>query len=249
MVGFLTDVTELRRLEIQDHKLAEAIDQTTEAVLITSPTGEIEYSNPALRLLTGRGPDGSLGGNAMALGNLLSATATEEAGRAISTGKSWSGDGIVNRADGTQRVAEVSVTPVFNADGTMTGPINILRDVTDERDRAAERQQLVAAVEQTSDSVIITDHAGTIEYVNPAFERTSGYCRDEAIGQNPRILKSGHQSTAFYRAMFRRLARDQTWTGTLVNRRKDGSRLRGGGDDLPDPWRRRFNHRIRGGQA
>ena len=71
--------------------------------------------------------------------------------------------------------------------------------------------------------MIITDLAGTIEYVNPAFERASGYRRDEAIGQNPRILKSGRQSTAFYRAMFRRLARGQTWTGTLVNRRKDGS--------------------------
>ena len=224
VVGSFTDRTELHRLEIQDRMLARAIEQTTEAVLITSPTGEIEYSNPAFRQLAGRGPEGSLGGSAMALGNLMSGAATEEARRAISIGQSWNGDGIINRADGTQRVAEVSVTPVFNADGTMTGLINMLRDVTDERHRAAERQRLVAAVEHTSDSVIISDLAGTIEYVNPAFELASGYRSDEVIGQNPRILKSGHQSTAFYRAMFRRLARDQTWTGTLINRRKDGSR-------------------------
>ncbi len=223
VVGFFTDVTELRRLEIQDRKLAQAMDQTADAILITSPAGEIEYVNPALRELTGHLSDESIGGNAMAFRSLLSAAATEDARRAISTGESWSGDAIISRPDGTQRVAEASMAPVFNADGTMTGLVNILRDVTDERALSGERQRLVAAVEQTSDSVIITDLAGTIEYVNPAFELASGYRSDEVIGQNPRILKSGQQSTAFYRAMFRRLTRGQTWAGTLLNRHRDGS--------------------------
>lgn len=94
--------------------------------------------------------------------------------------------------------------------------------MTDERGLAVERERLAAAVEQTSDSVIITDVAGIIEYVNPAFEKASGYRRDEAVGQNPRILKSGHQPAAFYRALWRRLTRGETWTGTLINRRRDG---------------------------
>jgi PAS domain S-box-containing protein len=71
--------------------------------------------------------------------------------------------------------------------------------------------------------VIIVDLAETIEYVNPAFERVSGYRRNEVVGQNQRILKSGHHSAAFSRAFWRRLTRGQSWTGTLINRRKDGS--------------------------
>jgi len=88
----------------------------------------------------------------------------------------------------------------------------------------AERRRLSRAVEQTSDSVIVTDLAGTIEYVNPAFEQTSGYRREEVIGQNPRILKSGHQPKQFYEAMWRHLARGEVWTGRLSNLRNDGER-------------------------
>ena len=106
--------------------------------------------------------------------------------------------------------------------GRITGVVTVARDVTDARGLADERERLVAAVEQTSDSVIISGLDGTIEYVNPAFERVSGYSRDEAVGQNPRILKSGVQSAGAYDAMWSRLLRGQTWTGSLVNRRKDG---------------------------
>ena len=69
---------------------------------------------------------------------------------------------------------------------------------------------------------MITDPEGTILYVNPAFEAVSGYTRAEAVGQNPRILKSGNQDAAFYRRMWEALARGEVWTGRLVNRRKDG---------------------------
>jgi len=222
-IGFFTDVTELRRLEIRDRQLAQAIDQTSEAILITGPTGEIEYTNPAFRDLSGLQHDESISGNASAFGGLQSPEATEAVQRAISAGASWSGDGVIRCRDGTERIAEASISPVHDAGGTMTGLVTVVRDVTDERALATERERLAAAVEQSSDSVIIADLAGTIQYVNPAFERVSGYRRDEAVGQNPRILKSGIQSAAFYRALWRRLSRGQTWTGTLVNRHKDGS--------------------------
>ncbi len=101
--------------------------------------------------------------------------------------------------------------------------VGFVQDVTETAAAEAERTRLVSAIEQASDSVLIADLAGTIEYVNPGFERISGYRREEAIGRNPRLLKSGRQSASFYRALWRRLARGQSWTGTLTNRRKDGS--------------------------
>ena len=97
------------------------------------------------------------------------------------------------------------------------------------RDRAAaeqgesERRRLAVAVEQSADSVVITDTTGAIEYVNPAFEQVTGYPQDEVLGKNSRILKSGVQSPAFYAAMWATLTSGRSFVGDLTNRRKDGS--------------------------
>ncbi len=87
----------------------------------------------------------------------------------------------------------------------------------------AERRHLAAAIEQSAESVIVTDVAGRIEYVNPAFERVTGYSRDEVLGRNPRILQSGEQGRSFYEAMWQTLTGGTPWAGDFVNRRKDGS--------------------------
>ena len=222
-IGFFTDVTEAHRLAAQDRKLAQAIGQTSDAILITGPTAEIDYANPAFERLSGLRHDDLVGGRPRLLGSPQSTATFEAMWGTLSAGGSWSDDLVHRHADGTERVAEASIAPVRDADGTVTGFVAVERDVTDERALAVERERLVAAVEQTSDSVIIVDLAGAIEYVNPAFERVSGYRRDEAVGENPRMLKSGRQSAAFYRGLWRRLTRGQSWTGTLINRRKDGS--------------------------
>jgi PAS domain S-box-containing protein len=82
---------------------------------------------------------------------------------------------------------------------------------------------LSRAVEQTADSVVITDPAGVIQYVNSAFEATTGYSRSEALGRRPSILKSGHHEDAFYRELWTRILQGKPFRGTLVNRKKDGS--------------------------
>ena len=124
------------------------------------------------------------------------------------------------RKDGSVFAVEVNATYVsLDRDYVLA----VVRDIT-ERKKAEERQaRLSRVVDQTSDSIVITDPEGTIVYVNPAFERITGYARDEVLGQNPRILKSGTQDAAFYRRMWETLARGEVWTGRLVNRRKDGT--------------------------
>ena len=86
-----------------------------------------------------------------------------------------------------------------------------------------ERARLYAAIEQAAEYVLITDLDGTITYVNPAFERITGYSREEAIGATPRLLKSGRQDADFYERMWHTLRSGSVWRGQLVNRRKDGS--------------------------
>jgi PAS domain S-box-containing protein len=88
---------------------------------------------------------------------------------------------------------------------------------------AIEHAGLIAAVEQAADGIVITNTCGTIQYVNPAFTAMTGYTRDEAVGQNPRLLKSGRQSAAFYQELWSTVLSGNVWQGELVNRRKDGS--------------------------
>jgi two-component system cell cycle sensor histidine kinase/response regulator CckA len=81
---------------------------------------------------------------------------------------------------------------------------------------------LFRAIEQAADLVVITDTCGVIEYVNPAFEKLTGYSRAEAIGQTPRILKSGEQSAEFYRDLWRTIRQGETYRAVVVNRKKTG---------------------------
>jgi len=111
-----------------------------------------------------------------------------------------------------------------------TGELDLVRRVADQvsgavvRNRLAETQQrLSTAIEQIAEAVMITDTDGTILYVNPAFEQVSGYGRGEAIGQNPRILKSGKQDEAVYQQLWRTITAGNVWEGRLVNKRKDGT--------------------------
>ena len=83
-------------------------------------------------------------------------------------------------------------------------------------------RKLSRAVEQSADLVIITDRGGNIEYVNPAFEELTGYARDEVLSQQPSLLKSGEQTSAFYREMWDTILSGNVFRGVLANKKKNG---------------------------
>jgi len=82
------------------------------------------------------------------------------------------------------------------------------------------------AVEKASEMIAVTNSDGTIEYVNPAFEKITGYGHDELVGSNHRILKSGRQDKLFYQELWRIISRGEPWHGFFTNRRKDGTLYR-----------------------
>jgi PAS domain S-box-containing protein len=96
-------------------------------------------------------------------------------------------------------------------------------DITERKRAEVANARLVTAVEQVADTVVITDITGAILYANPAFEKTTGYTRQETLGQNSRFLKSGRQDAGFYRQMWETLDRGGTWSGHFINKRKDGT--------------------------
>ncbi len=97
-----------------------------------------------------------------------------------------------------------------------------LQIVETKRSDEAHRR-LATVVEQAAETIVVTDLDGTIVYVNPAFERITGYTREEAIGQNPRILGSGKQTAEFYQELWTTISQGRVWQGHFINRRKDGS--------------------------
>jgi phosphoserine phosphatase RsbU/P len=113
-------------------------------------------------------------------------------------------------------------SPLPNNAGEICGSVVIFRNITQKRQVDSQVRILTSAVEQTADSIIITDNNALIEYVNPAFEATTGFTRQEALGRTPMILKSGAHDDAFYRSLWTTILSGQVYRNTIINRKKSG---------------------------
>ncbi len=133
------------------------------------------------------------------------------------------------RKDGKALWARVTTSPIIGEDGSFEGALAMVSDMTEQKRAESERRRsqetislLSRAVEQTADSVVITDRDGTIEYVNPAFEVITGYGRLEVVGKTPSILKSNLHDKAFYSQLWGQILQGEDYHGTLVDRKKSG---------------------------
>jgi PAS domain S-box-containing protein len=111
---------------------------------------------------------------------------------------------------------------VVEQDGKPRWLRGIMLDVTERKESDEMLRKLSLAVEQSPESIVITNTRAEIEYVNEAFSRNTGYSREEVIGQNPRFLHSGHTPRETYTAMWEHLAQGKPWKGEFFNRRKTG---------------------------
>jgi len=124
--------------------------------------------------------------------------------------------------DGQQHWLHCKMIPLAGQDGDVEYIIIVCEDITERKQIEEERRRLAEAVSQLDESVIITDRDGDILFVNPAFERITGYAKEEVLGKNPRFLKSGQHDTAFYQQMWETLASGRTWKGEISNKKKNG---------------------------
>lgn len=128
---------------------------------------------------------------------------------------------LVQMASGEKRLWEYR-SKVYSQVGSQPIVLGIARDVTERRRAEQTERRLVTAIEQANEGVIITDTDGTIQYVNPGLELITGYGKDELVGQNPRIFKSGAHDRLFYKELWDTIKAGNIWKGRLTNRRKDG---------------------------
>ncbi len=141
--------------------------------------------------------------------------------------------------NGRRRYIVFNAAPVFSEEGRICAAIETLEDFTERkqaeeslarslselRQTAEQLRKLYLAVEQSPNSVVITDPTGTIEYVNERFCEVSGYSREEALGQNTRIFKSGNVPDGYYRTLWQTITAGQQWRGEFHNRRRSGEDL------------------------
>jgi len=235
LVVNIRDVTDLRRAEAErassEARLQTAMDTMIDAVLVASAirdgAGRIvdfrtEYTNPAI------GPISRIGASDQIGHTLLEQFPAQRTSGLFEAYVGVVETGVPYRIDDFHYVdPEAAGGPLDQyvdqyAAKLGDGYVVSIRDVSERHRAEAETRRLATAIEQSADAVVITDADARIEYVNPAFEKVTGYTRGEAIGQNPRILKSGVQGPPFYEAMWATLTSGRSFVGDLTNRRKDG---------------------------
>jgi PAS domain S-box-containing protein len=96
------------------------------------------------------------------------------------------------------------------------------RFISEQKKTEDDLRRLSTAIEQSEETVVITDTDGIIQYVNPSFEKVTGYSREEVAGQTPRLLKSGRQDETFYSDLWKTITSGETWNGRFINKRKNG---------------------------
>ena len=128
----------------------------------------------------------------------------------------------IHRPDGAIRTLSAVVAWRTSRDTPRGFVAGAVQDVTRRKRIELERGRLAVAIEQAAEDIMLTGPAGVIEYVNPAFEKITGYPRQEAIGKKPSILKSGKHTEAFYKGLWDSLTAGHVWRGRITNRRRDG---------------------------
>ena len=126
---------------------------------------------------------------------------------------------IHTKADGTNFVAEVTLSVINPVDGQAI--YCVWRDIT-ERKKIEQQLRVAATAFESRESMVITDADSVILKVNQAFTEATGYTAEEAVGQTPRILKSGRHDADFYREMWGTLLRTGKWRGEIWDKRKNG---------------------------
>jgi len=125
--------------------------------------------------------------------------------------------------DGKEKWLEHHCHAVFDKNGNYVGRHGNNRDITKAKKAIAEINKLFTAVEQSANTITITNLDGSIEYVNPKFTQLTGYTTEDALGQNPRILNASTQPKEFYTKLWETITSGKVWTGEFHNKKKNGS--------------------------
>jgi PAS domain S-box-containing protein len=213
-----------RREEISQalSRHANLLEQAHDSLLTCRLGGTIDYWSHGAEALYGYTREEAVGRSSHELLQSTHPLGMPSIDAMLERDGQWRGELTQTTKDGRKLTAEAQWTLVVDADGNKT-VLEANRDITERKRAEAENLLLATAIEQAAETVVITDRDAKIQYANPAFTRTTGYAREEALGQNPRLLKSDQHDAKFYQELWAALTTGKLWRGEFTNRRKDGT--------------------------
>ncbi|MBN2860983.1 MAG: PAS domain S-box protein [Sphaerochaetaceae bacterium] len=224
--GFITDVTERRQMEEElrrnEEKYRSLIESLDVSIMIIDEQGVYQYMNEVGAASFSLPPEEFIG---KCVSDIFPAPYSRDILSAVhqvlqdNSGQDFTSEYTV---DSQERWFKVSMQPIHDAEGKPAAVLLAATDVTKERQQVVEFTKLNTAIEQSPVSVVITDRNGTIEYVNPKTCETTGYTREELLGSNPRVLRSGNAAPEYYEDLWDSITSGEVWQGTFQNVKKDG---------------------------
>ncbi|MGE5470832.1 MAG: PAS domain S-box protein [Bacteroidota bacterium] len=223
--GTFYDMTERRQAEAVSYLLSEALRQSALPLLLADAASNVTYLNPAFSTLFGYQMADLLGKSIFCLipDRGSPGPSAGEIMHQVQLNGVWSAEVDRLASNGELIPVMVTVGRIQDEAGELLGLAASYLDLRAMREKESMLRKLSLAVEQSPESIIITDLQGSIEYVNQAFTRRTGYCREEVAGRNPGLLHSGRTPPATYASLWGALSRGETWKGEFINRAKDGS--------------------------
>ncbi len=214
-----------KALRESESRIQTVLEGAPDALVIVDRTGTITYINSAAEKTFGYTRSELLGQKIEVLvpeehraahpGN-VAAYFRERADRGLGE----EGQFIAVGKDGRRIAVDIKLNPIQTRDGVQV--IASVRDVTEQKKAQESIKKLSEVVEQSPVSVAITNRAGVIEYVNPAFSEVTGYEPGEVVGHTPAMLKSGKTPRSVYEDLWSTILAGRAWRGSFLNRRKDG---------------------------
>jgi len=220
--GIAINITEIRETEealaFERAQLLSIFDSINEMIYVIEPiTHEVLYSNRFVKDFLGKDPAGSL---------------CYKVFHGLQSSCNFCKKKI--NSDSKEAYQKEYFNPLFKRDYIITDrfikwpdgrdvKFVIAIDITERKKAEKERVRLATAIEQSAECVVITNVGGNIQYVNPAFEKITGYKKEEASGKNPRVLKSGKHDKEFYRNLWQTITSGRVWSGHFINKKKDGT--------------------------
>ena len=226
LIGTILDITERKQaesvLKTSEEKYRALIETTNTGYLIVDRQAKVLDANSEYVRLTGYNDLREILGR-----SVLEWTAQYEIERHDKAIAQCAIDGfirnlVIDYVDRNGRTTPIEINATVIGEGAQAQILSLCRDITERKVSQANLQLAANVFSHAREGIIITDASGTIIDVNESFARITGFGREEALGQNPRILKSDRQDPAFYELLWHDLTEQGHWSGEIWNRHRDG---------------------------
>jgi PAS domain S-box-containing protein len=215
-------VSAIRKAE---RKYRGIFENAVEGIYQSTPAGRILSANPAFASILGYANPEDLLTAVTDIGasNWVDPDHRKTFVRKIETEKVVSNfETQLRRKDGRIIWAAINARPVYDADGQLRHFEGMVQDIDQRKKAEAQLLRLSTAVEQVADIIFITNDQGYFAYVNPAFEKSTGYGNDDLVGQKPDRLAADDQIATIYSEIWKTASQEKVWTGRITNKRRDG---------------------------